>query len=141
MYYFATDGSYRAKPCKNNNYGVALPTYGLMVNPCRDCPVGMQTDTLSSPSMDYLDSNLDLSDHGFTNPKACVTSSGYGMTDRGAVLCSSLGANYYGTALSYEPCKALPCGEGKQADQNGVCVIKPGWGTFGGTFRPCPPGE
>lgn len=77
LYYETITGSWRAKDCANNSYGVTNVTFGLAAAPCRSCPANMVASRSAaySTSAAYYTRNADNTG-GFISPLACVTAPG-----------------------------------------------------------------
>lgn len=77
LYFSTLTGTWRARNCDSNSYGVANKTYGLTPAACRDCPTGqVATRAPGYPvSASYYVDNGDGTG-GFISVKACVNLAG-----------------------------------------------------------------
>lgn len=77
LYYNTLTGTWRAKNCDVDSYGVTNKTYGLSPAACRDCPSGQVATTAPGypNSASYFVNNSDGT-YGFISVKACVNKPG-----------------------------------------------------------------
>lgn len=91
LYYSTITGSWRARNCVVDSYGVSNITYGLTPAPCRDCPAGMtainNSTTYPNSTQYYYTANSAQGAVGFISALACVTLPGYGYNGRIAQQC------------------------------------------------------
>lgn len=78
LYASTLSGTWRAKQCNNNEYGVTNLTYGLSSTACRPCPAGTLASSDAAAynrSAAHYVTNRDGTG-GFVSERACVTKPG-----------------------------------------------------------------
>lgn len=108
LYYSTITGSWRARNCDSDSYGVSNITYGLTPAPCRDCPSGMtavnNATTFPNSTQYYYGANSALGAEGFISALACVTKAGFGYNGRIAQECDQGTYNAADTRSTCTPC-------------------------------------
>lgn len=129
---YASGASFRVAICNGNKYGVAGgadgKTFGVSINPCRDCPSNMETTG-------YAESASNSG--GFDTPLACRNKAGFGYNGRSATPCPE---GTYAGEHTNSPC--LPCEYGyTSAPQSSSCALAPGYYLDGAVVKICPVGS
>jgi predicted RNA-binding Zn-ribbon protein involved in translation (DUF1610 family) len=147
LYYVVRSGSWRARNCISDNWGVNATTYNLTLMNCRNCPINMITSTNAATnpnSASYYVSNGDGTG-GFSSKWACVTRAGYGFNGtvgQGFSYPCALGS--YNAGDNWNTCTSCGYGLTTAAQGAGVtfanCGTAPGFGWNGSAIVQCPIG-
>lgn len=110
--------TFRVTDCKPDRYGVSDTTYGVSVNPCRDCPANMVTGATPPDSA-----------VGFFNITQCKTQAGWGYNGRVSTKCPT---GYWAAGGDQAACTwcgyGLTTTLGAIADAAADCILLPGYG-------------